>query len=49
MFSDRSFSKVDLETSKCQTEEEADTASEAQDESGLERDDDVGAAQWATG
>lgn len=45
MFSDRSFSKVDFETSKCQTEEEADTESEAQDESGLERDDDVGAAQ----
>lgn len=45
MFSDRSISKIDIETSKCQAEEEADAASEAQDESGLERDDDVGVAQ----
>lgn len=45
MFSDRSIGKADLETPKCQAEEEADAASEAQDESGLERDDDVGAAQ----
>ncbi len=49
MFSDRFIGEADLETPKCQAEKEADAASEAQDESGMERDDDVGAAQWAIG